>query len=244
MTDPVEPRERLRAANPISVADAPSPDSPKAAELFRRITATDPKGQLFRKRSWQRPLWLLVPAALLAAAAGYGLVHRVTDPLLVACYARPALSGTIAVVSSGPEGPATACADLWRPGGSLNPGGGPAPQLVACVLPTGVVGVFPSAQGVDTCGTLGLAAAGGSAQVQGDGAALLAVQTALSEAFLSRCVGQSEAVAIAQQQLAGHKMRGWKVVAAMPFSDGEPCASLHMDVPGRTIGIIPVRDSS
>jgi hypothetical protein len=244
MKDPVEPRERLRAANPVSVTDAPSPDSPKAAELFRRITATEPRGHRLPKRSWQRPLWLLVPAALLAAAAGYGLVHKVTNPLLVACYSRPALSGTISVVSSGTGGPAAACADLWQPGGSLNPGGGRPPQLVSCVMPTGIVGVFPSAQGVDTCGTLGLAPSDGPAQIKGDDAAILAVQEAVSEAFLARCVGRNEAVSIAEQQLAGHKMRGWNIVAATPFTNGEPCASLHMDVPRKTISIIPVSDSS
>jgi hypothetical protein len=70
------------------------------------------------------------------------------------------------------------------------------------------------------------------------------VQTALSDAFISRCVGQDEAVSMAEQELADNGLGDWQVRANMPFTEQDPCASLAVDIPNKTIVLVPVSDSS
>jgi hypothetical protein len=243
MSEFPEARSRLRAANPVRPQDVPSPESPQPEALFERIVATDPSASSRRSRvRWQRT-WLLVPAALLAAAAGYGIFHQASQPLVVACYAGPALTASRDVVASGDLGPIAACDDLWRPGGEFNSAGDAGlPPLFACVLEPGTVGVFPGAKGSDTCSALGLAPAD-PGKSQGGNDDIVEVQTALSDAFISRCVGRDEAVGIAERELADHGLVDWHVEAGMPFSEQEPCASLAVDIPGRTISLVPVSDS-
>src|SRR5439155_9864927 len=162
MSELSEARSRLRAANPVQPEDVPSPESPQAEALFERIMATDPRPMRRRGRvRWQRT-WLLVPAALLIAAAGYGVFHKARQPLVVACFAQPSLTASRDVVESGDHGPIAACASLWGAGGAFNSAGkGSLPPLFACVLDSGAVGVFPDAAGSDTCSALGLAPADG-----------------------------------------------------------------------------------
>jgi hypothetical protein len=152
MSEFSEARSRLRAANPVKPEDLPPPESPQAEALLERIMATDPKAPKRRWRvRWQRT-WLLVPAALLAAAAGYGVFHKASQPLIVACFAQPSLTASRAVVEAGDNGPMAACDDLWVAGGAFNAAGTPGlPPLFACVLDSGTVGVFPGANGSDTC---------------------------------------------------------------------------------------------
>ena len=245
MSEFVEARSRLRAANPVREEDVPSPDSPQAEALFERIMATEPEVTGRRRRvRWQRT-WLLVPAALLAAAASYGVFHRVSQPLVVACYATPTLTGSRTIVQAGDFGPIAACDALWRAGGQFNSAGGAGlPPLFACVLDTGTVGVFPDTKGSGTCSSLGLAPAGAPGKRQGENVDLVEVQSVLSEEFISRCVGEDEAVSMAEQELADHGLIDWHVVADMPFSPQEPCASLAVDIPSRTISLVPVSVSS
>jgi hypothetical protein len=244
MSEFSEARSRLRAANPVQPDDVPSPESPQAEALFERIIATDPKTTWLRRRVWWQRTWLLVPAALLAAAAGYGVFHKTSQPLVVACYAQSSLTGSVTVVDAGNHGPIAACDDLWAAGGAFNSAGEAGlPPLSACVLDSGAVGVFPGAKGSDTCSALGLAPAD-LGKGQGENDALVAVKTALSDAFISRCVGRDEAVSMAKQELADHGLADWQVRADTPFSEDDPCASLAVDVPGRTILLVPVSDSS
>ena len=243
MSELSEARSRLRAANPVQPEDVPSPESPQAEALFERIMATEPKTTRRRRVWWQRT-WVLVPAALLMAAAGYGVFHKARQPLVVACFAQPSLTASRDVVESGDHGPIAACARLWGPDGAFNSVGRPdLPPLFACLLDSGTVGVFPGAKGSDPCSALGLAAAEpGKKQGEDDG--ILAVKTALSEAFTSRCVDRDEAVSMAERVLADNGLADWQVRADLPFSEQDPCASLAVDIPGRTILLVPVSDSS
>jgi hypothetical protein len=244
MSESSETRRRLRAANPVLPEDAPPPDSFQAEALFERIIATEPNVTGRRRRVWWQRTWVLVPAAVLAAAAGYGVFHKVSQPLVVACYATPTLTGSRAVVTSEDLGPIAACDPFWRAGGEFNTTGDAGlPPLFACVLHTGAVGVFPGTEGSDTCSALGLAPAGASGKEQGENEDIVEVQTALSERFISRCVGREEAVSMAERELADHGLVDWHVAAGRPFSEQEPCASLAVDIPGRTISLVPVPDS-
>jgi hypothetical protein len=240
-------RDRLRAANPLRVEDAPDPDSPQAHALFERIVATDPsapeatKTRRLGRFRW-RVLWVLVPAAILASAAGYGIFHRVVLPSSVVCYAQADLEADRALVPMGQGGPLATCGRVWEPGGTFHRTDGSEPALTACVLDTGVVAVFPGRKGVDTCGNLGVAPFDDSAEASEENQKADAVEEALIQAFLSRCVGQLEAVAIAKQQLTEHELADWQVFAN-DFSEERPCASPSVDRSIKIVYIVPVRNT-
>ena len=84
---------------------------------------------------------------------------------------------------------------------------------------TGVVAVFPGRKGVDTCGNLGVAPFDDSAEASEENQKADAVEEALIQAFLSRCVGQLEAVAIAKQQLTEHELADWQVFAREAYGE-------------------------
>jgi hypothetical protein len=245
MSRPRDPWDRLREANPVPWEEAPSPDSPQARALLERIIATPPEVRPARRRIARRRLWVLVPVALLAAAgASYGLVRSVRQPLIIACYQQPGLRSDRAVVPATGGNPVAACGLLWRPGGKFNPTGqGSVPPLTACVLESGATGVFPSLPGSDTCSALGLARPGGRPSEQGENQRVLELQDALATEFLSRCDGSEQAMDVVQQQLMRYGLQGWRVVARMPFTEREPCASVAFDVPHRTISLVPVSNS-
>ena len=240
--------DRLRRANPAPLEDAPSPDSPQAAALFERIVATDldvrPQPVAGRRRVLRRRIWLILPATLLAAAAGYGLFGRTSQPLFVACYGRQSLAAPRALVPASSRGPVAACAPLWRPGAEFSSGGASVPPLTACVLPSGTAGVFPGGAGQDPCSALGLAQLGGPVNGGDESRAIAALQTSLSDRFLDRCVGADEAVALVRTALTESGLKGWRVVIRPPFTSTRPCGSLAFDVTGRTIAIVPVADSA
>jgi hypothetical protein len=238
-------RDRLRAANPLPPEDAPSADSPQATALFERIVRTSPEAE--PRRTWvsKRRAWFLLPAVLLAAAAGYGIFHKVSEPGVIACYPQPSLSVPPAVVSGAGQDPIAACSDLWQAGEEFNPEGvAAAPPLAACVLRTGAIGVFPDTLGADACAILGLTPISQEPGEDDENSAVLRVQEALANEFLGRCVGQQEAVTIVERELSNQGLSDWRVEAATPFTEPEPCASAAFDVPGRVISLIPVSDST
>jgi hypothetical protein len=65
-------------------------------------------------------------------------------------------------------------------------------------------------------------------------------QNALSNAFLSKCFNQNDAVALAQQVLAQNHLSDWIVSADTPFTSEDPCASLAIDVAHRIVRLVPV----
>jgi hypothetical protein len=246
MSSPRDPVDRLRRANPVPLEEAPSPDSTQARRVLKRIIDS-PRGVGHTKK-WitKRRLWVLVPAALLAAAAAsYGLVRTVRQPLVVACYEQPNLRADRAEVPGTGGNPVTACGLLWRPGGKFNPSGHRLiPPLTACVLDSGATGVFPSLPGSDTCSALGLARPRGSPSERSENQRVLELQDALATEFLSACDGREEAMTFVQQQLMRYGLLGWRVVARMPFTQREPCASVAFDLPHQTISLVPVSNST
>ncbi len=156
MINTSDPLERLRAVNPVPPAEVAllQPDP----VLFDRITSAPPARRaapLLRRRRGRRLVPALVVTSLLGGAVAYALLRgEVTRPETVACFERADLSATTAVPKVGAAGPIEACADVWRRG--TFGGVAEVPPLVACVLPTGVAGVFPATGGADVCTALNL----------------------------------------------------------------------------------------
>jgi hypothetical protein len=231
-------RKRLRAANPLRPEQAPSPTSPRGETLFQRIIHTpraEPEKPFWRRR-WA--LLVLVPAVVLVCAAGYALLSRASDPLVVACFKEPSLDSDRAVVSLSGDDFLAACRTLWEPGGEFNPQGSPAPPLTSCLLEEGGLAVFPELPNLNTCLALGLEPATGE-EIGDEHRAIQEVQKELSAQFLGACLGQEEATALVQQSLRRHGLLEWRVATQVPFTKDRPCATLAFDLPSRTIALVP-----
>jgi hypothetical protein len=236
-----DPVDRLRAANPVPKGSEPTADSPVAQALFHRIVSEPAVAERAPKRRFLFRAWILVPIAVVGlAAAGYGIYRAVRQPLVVACYQGPSLSTTREGVAASTTDALANCMGLWRPGGRFNARGTqPVPDLTACVLDDGTVGVFPQPAGTDTCSLLGLAparpGAGGS-----DQQAVVDLQNAVADRFIASCVDRPEAIAFLRSQLQHFHLEGWRVDASVPFTSGRPCASAAYDLAARTIDLVPI----
>lgn len=156
MIETSDPLERLRAANPLPPADVAllRPDP----ALFDRITSAPPGPvavRLRRRPRGRRLVPALVATSLLGGAVAYGVLRGdVSRPETVACFERADLSASTEAARVEAAGPIEACAGVWWMGTFGT--GTEVPPLVACVLPSGVAGVFPVTAGADVCTALNL----------------------------------------------------------------------------------------
>jgi hypothetical protein len=237
------PEDRLRDANPVSLEDVPTGTDPHARDTFERIVRSAPTPRVGGWRSRRRLVLVLVPIVLAAGiGAGYVWLKPATQPLVVVCYARPSLGAERAAVPAGERGDVAACAPLWRDHGQFSAASrGAVPGLVACLLPSGAVGVFPSTAGQDPCLLLNLPHAATNSD-KDENAAIVRVQNAVVPLFVDHCVGEAAALRAVRAQLDRNGLDDWGVVATAPFTSAQPCASLALDAAHRTIDLVPVRN--
>jgi hypothetical protein len=238
-----DPLARLRAANPVPPEEAPSAESPEAVAMFERIVATPPDGappaavRPFR-RSLQRRLWVLIPAAVLAGAAAYAALHRGEPAAGVVCWARATMQEPVdrasGDVSKGD--PISACQAAWAPHGDLNPTGSiDVPALTACVKDDVVIEVFPDEFPPDTCGHLGLDPYGGDGNIGDDPAVKL--RDALGAALAAGCYSPEETWDIAKPLFdeSGLAKQGWRLYLYSPWSETAVCGSSGIDADTKTV---------
>jgi hypothetical protein len=231
-------RRRLRNANPLKSEEAPPAASPRGQALFQHITHSSlaKTNQPFWRR--RRALLVLVPAVALAIGAGYALLNRASDPLIVACFREPSLSADRALVSLQGDDLLSACQPLWERGGQFNSRGSPPPALTACILAGGELAVFPELKDADTCAALGLQQTTGE-ELGEEHRAIQAVKEELFPQFLGACHTQEEATALVERSLRGHGLTEWHVEAAGQFTGDRPCATLAFDFPRRVVTLVP-----
>jgi hypothetical protein len=201
------------------------------------------------RRRRQRRVLVLVPAVLAFLAVtgftAYALTREPTHLESVACYDRAALDANVAVVSSDERHPLEICGELWRTGAFGEEG--ESPQLAACVLPTGAIGVFPSS-GSSTCGALGIAelppsypdAAARFAGLQSAIYARVGEPASGSSRGGPQCVGEDEARMIVRRELIVRGYSDWEILlAGGEFSPEQPCADVSFDTAGGTVLLLP-----
>ena len=106
------------------------------------------------RRRWLRWSIVLVPVVLLAAGwTTYALTREPTITNAIGCYDSADLSANTTIQSYEGGDPVALCAALWSQG-DVRTGDTTPPHLVACVLDTGVVAVFPGDD--STCERLGI----------------------------------------------------------------------------------------
>ena len=243
-----DPLMRLRAANPIPPATVTEFRADPA--LFRAITTgtLGQGGAQTRRRARRRRARIAVPAlavaGLLGGAVAYGVLgDGAPKPHTVACYERADLEAHAAVVGVGREGPVAACAALWERGafGSDRE----VPALAECLLPIGVVAVFPATPGHDVC----RAVAGSQAPAAATTAPsptladvndrFLAFREAVRPQFLDvPCVDPKDAAAIVRRELDRAGLSAWTVRSG-PFSPERPCATLSFRPEQAEVVLVP-----
>ncbi len=152
------------------------------------------------------------------------------------CYAEVDLTGDIVVLETDESGFVAVCAEAWEEGDLGT--SGEAPELAACVLESGAVGVFPSDEG-EPCGQLGLPAL--SEEPPPAEATVIGLGDAVTEIFLAQaCIEPSEARQVVEAALAERGLNDWQVTESTAYSDARPCASVSIDPSAKTVSLIPI----
>jgi hypothetical protein len=256
-----DPLERLRAVNPVPPAEVPL----LAADpvLFDRIVSAPPvrtADALRRRRRGRRLAPALIVTSLLGGAVAYGLLRGgVTTPETVECFERADLLASAAVLTVEAAGPIEACAGVWRRG--TFGGGTEVPPLVACVLPTGVAGVFPASGGADVCTALNLVpisptpptrpsppttttptttTPAPAPQPTADlNTRILNFRDAVLGQFVdASCVAPAAGADIVRRELDRAGLGDWTVVVGA-FSSERPCATLSLQPEERRVLLVP-----
>ena len=98
-------------------------------------------------------LGLLIPAAIMAGGATYALTRSsVNYAAGFGCDDRVSLRADVAVPGADASNPVAACAAVWRSGAMGALRSRTVPAQTPCVLPSGAVGVFPSARAMADLG--------------------------------------------------------------------------------------------
>lgn len=234
--DPVDPA-RLRGAGASpraratleSILEQPTPVAPGLSNRLRRPT---------RRR---RRIYLAAAVAVAAVAAGtaWALTTGVSQSLTIGCYAAPTLTARTIVLPAGNASATQTCRTAWQQGefGSVR-----TPQLQACVLPSGAVGVFPAA---DACQRLKLAPLTTERhrghRKQHEGGSAIALKNSLVHAYLGhRCLSRSAGLRLAKDEIQTLRMAGWRVRIATPFTHQRSCASYAFDEQQQLVLVIPM----
>lgn len=141
--------DRVRAADPLAGRSLPDAADAAAVAMREQIIAgqVDVVDLDARRRRRRRALVGVAVAAIVATAAAVAVTtRRPTVVTSVGCYTEASTTADTAVISAGPN-PVDLCRELWE-AGDMDPAITSAdrvPPLVACVLESGAVGVFPAA---------------------------------------------------------------------------------------------------
>lgn len=232
-------------------ADPPAAGDEAVARAEGRLRA-EIAGKPVRRRPRRRRIAIvLVPIVLVAAGAGYALQEPARVDVGPACGDEPTISPeSLTVLSPDAGDPVAACAALWRDGVVSGDGRrrASAPQLTACVAPTGAVIVLPGS-GPGFCER-----AGGRDLPAGYAARRerFAALFADLDARFSRGDGRGRnpgfvcvtdfgrARAIVERILAEHGFTDWRVVASDErYGPDRRCATLAYDERARTVTVVP-----
>jgi hypothetical protein len=229
-----DPFELLRQADPC-----PHPMGLAAPDGI--VEGTLAAGRTRRRRWRVGRLGVAVAVGATAAAAAFVSTREPVHTVSVGCYSDASLDADTAVVALDGRAPTEACAAAWQEGAV---GDGPVPELQACTLPSGGIGVFPGGAPA-VCQRLGHNAAPvPSSSTAGDGTTEL--RQALAAASKdSRCLEAEAARDLVRRQLQRLGLPDWQVQMNDPasgrtFGPDYPCATFSTDESRKTVFVVPV----
>jgi hypothetical protein len=261
MNERFDPFQLLRELNPVSGADVRGEASSEhAQETLERILREErPPTRRSPQYGRRRPRWrrsyvlVLVALAIGVATAAWALTRTPTKTLTVGCYATLDLQARTVVVPTDDRSATAACREIWQRGDF---GSAKVPELEACVLPSGAIGVFPSPTG-RACEKLRLAPVAPETPAPPPArttpkpkppspqATARTLKNKLVDAFLAKpCMDEQEATELVRAELRKLRVNDWGVRTNGPFSAARPCASLAFDEEHRTVLLVPMPRSS
>lgn len=248
MKKPLDPFDVLGWLNPVDVDQfKDAQNSPEAIAELERIVSTARRQGRRRRLPFPRRRRAVVltsaAAAVALAATAWALTRGPTQQLTIGCYESISLQADTVVIASTDKAPVAACREIWERGEF----GRRVPQLNACVLPSGAIGVFPTERG-SACDQLGLAPLAPSppqttpsrtapeTSVEPN-----AVKDALTDTFLaSGCLDREQAVTAVERVLSRLGASNWTVRPTSAFTTTRPCASLAFDEENRAVLLVPM----
>ncbi len=234
--DNEDPFEMLRRSDPAPLKDMPGPESDFGQRVKAAAKADTPTVAQGKRRVLT--VAIAAAAALAGVAAAYYLARPATQPSVVVCYEATTLDSTREAVAAPPALTVAACEQPWRDGTlkSESVDKGEIPSLVGCVNDTGTLWVFPS-HDESLCKELGLANHEPT-RTPDDNTALISL---LVDMFhTEECLSIADAQQRINQLLDSHNLTTWRMVVATEPTDERPCASFSLDVPGKTINLVPI----
>lgn len=264
MTEPQDPDELIRAANPIDERRLPDPSqSAQARLIFEKITgtpyirATQPR----LARRWTRlRVYLAAVVGVAGISGGIAFAVTISQPtkhLNVACYTAPSLGASLSQVAADSRGALRDCASAWSSGNLPGQLPQPPPPLVACVLRSGIAGVFPNLEGSpDVCRRLGLhpvipppppvvtttSPGTGSSTTTPPATVppMIAARNTVVAALSGSCLDATQATTVIRHALDQVGLNAWVIQVRGTFSPSRPCASPGFNESGRAVYIIPI----
>lgn len=252
MTEPFDPFEILENLDPIdvtSVRDAAA--SPEARAALANILSQPrsaprrrwPLPTFFRSASGRRTyLAIAVAAAIATAGTAWALTRSPTQHLTIGCYATDNIAAHTVVVPSGRGSAISTCRDVWLRGAF---GGRTAPPLQACVLASGSIGVFPSADR-HACQRMKLEPITGAPNItrpahkEKKAGSVIDLKNALVHAYLThRCIGRRAGLQLTRSFISRLDLAAWHVKATTPHTRQRPCSSFAFDEENETVLLIP-----
>jgi len=218
--------EALRRANPVPAGAGVSRRSlPSAHALFADVISR-------RTRAVRRRVLLVAIAIALLALLllGFAALRRQGTSLSIApvCFGSDSVHGPKVVAAGGD--PEQACATVWA-GGRF--GATAAPDFDVCVLPSGVLGVFPGESG-SVCPRLDLPESSGDDRVE-------RFVDSIDAQVSGACTGLEQAENIVNTEIAKRQFSGWTIAAPTGgFDAARTCASIAVDPGSRKVSIIGI----
>lgn len=241
-----DPVELFRRSNPVDPIGQPGTDAPRADALAQEIVKL-PVDTLHRGPRGARRQWtivLLAASAAVAVAAAVMLTRDVSAVGSIGCFREPSLEGDAAIVRSDGRDPITLCRELWETD-AFPRAPSPPEELVECVLPTGVLGVFPAAHcsqvqnGDDPDPDISVLPPPDGQHVI-DASEFARHRDRLVEMFLEEdCPTMEHGEGLVQEAFEEGLFPGWSVVLPEQGHPERPCATLGFDESTRTILLVP-----
>jgi len=220
--------EALRRANPVPADQVAGRRSmPSAHALYADVISQRPRR--VRKRVLLIAIAIVLLTVILIAAM---FVRRESNSVGSApvCYSSASMTSS-RVVAIGDD-PRAACVGLWTHGRF---GSGAAPNFDVCVLPSGVLAVFPGEAG-SVCPRLDLPESSGDDRVA-------RFSDDISREVQGTCVGFDPAARIIKRAMHRLGVSGWTVTrGARAFDAIHPCASVAVDAAARKVIVVAYPD--
>lgn len=233
-----DPFDLIRSGDPAPREQMPNADSALGRAVRDRALSASPVTRKTPRRHVVRAI-LLAVLALALIAATWLITREASDPRVIGCYEAPDIEARQVVVIAPDSLDPAACESLWEDGTLTNPAivePSETPPLTGCVNDDGGLSVFPT-DDAQLCRGLGLA----DQSPTGTGDQTTALNQQLLSIFAATpCLAMEAAQTQIEELLTTDTLSDWTISVSAPPTPERPCASFSLDVPYRTVQLVPI----